>query len=110
MVLIVCCEAEDGIRGLVRSRGLGDVYKRQAQDHLTVSQLLTGDTGKRMRAPIVVSTTLILFMALLVGMAAYLPLLGQLVAPLLPVGAVSYTHLPLPTSDLVSISVVAVSL
>ena len=22
-------EAEDGIRGLVRSRGLGDVYKRQ---------------------------------------------------------------------------------
>ena len=30
-------QAEDGIRGLVRSRGLGDVYKRQvsewAQDH-----------------------------------------------------------------------------
>ena len=24
------CQAEDGIRGLVRSRGLGDVYKRQA--------------------------------------------------------------------------------
>ena len=24
-------QAEDGIRGLVRSRGLGDVYKRQAQ-------------------------------------------------------------------------------
>ena len=23
-------QAEDGIRGLVRSRGLGDVYKRQA--------------------------------------------------------------------------------
>ena len=23
------CQAEDGIRGLVRSRGLGDVYKRQ---------------------------------------------------------------------------------
>ncbi len=57
-----------------------------AQDHLTLPQLLTGDTGKRMRAPIVVSTTLILFMALLVGMAAYLPLLGQLVAQLLPVG------------------------
>ena len=28
-------QAEDGIRDLVRSRGLGDVYKRQ---HLTVEQ------------------------------------------------------------------------
>ena len=28
--LIIClCQAEDGIRYLVRSRGLGDVYKRQ---------------------------------------------------------------------------------
>ena len=26
-------QAEDGIRDLVRSRGLGDVYKRQLQDH-----------------------------------------------------------------------------
>ena len=26
-------QAEDGIRDLVRSRGLGDVYKRQAQEH-----------------------------------------------------------------------------
>ena len=25
-------QAEDGIRDLVRSRGLGDVYKRQAKD------------------------------------------------------------------------------
>ena len=25
----VCCQAEDGRRYLVRSRGLGDVYKRQ---------------------------------------------------------------------------------
>ena len=34
--LIVCClffffQAEDGIRDLVRSRGLGDVYKRQGK-------------------------------------------------------------------------------
>ena len=32
--LVVCFfffQAEDGIRDLVRSRGLGDVYKRQAQ-------------------------------------------------------------------------------
>ena len=27
-------QAEDGIRDLVRSRGLGDVYKRQWQSHL----------------------------------------------------------------------------
>ena len=31
-ICVVCCfffQAEDGIRDLVRSRGLGDVYKRQ---------------------------------------------------------------------------------
>ena len=32
-VLVVCFfQAEDGIRDLVRSRGLGDVYKRQQID------------------------------------------------------------------------------
>ena len=30
--LIFFFQAEDGIRDLVRSRGLGDVYKRQVQD------------------------------------------------------------------------------
>ena len=29
MFVIFCFQAEDGIRDLVRSRGLGDVYKRQ---------------------------------------------------------------------------------
>ena len=29
-----CFQAEDGIRDLVRSRGLGDVYKRQLQNYL----------------------------------------------------------------------------
>ena len=28
--MFFCFQAEDGIRDLVRSRGLGDVYKRQA--------------------------------------------------------------------------------
>ena len=34
--MFVCCffQAEDGIRDLVRSRGLGDVYKRQEQGQL----------------------------------------------------------------------------
>ena len=30
-------QAEDGIRDLVRSRGLGDVYKRQLQDFLVAA-------------------------------------------------------------------------
>ena len=30
--LLFVFQAEDGIRDLVRSRGLGDVYKRQARD------------------------------------------------------------------------------
>ena len=30
----VFCQAEDGIRDLVRSRGLGDVYKRQVAAHV----------------------------------------------------------------------------
>ena len=30
--MVVFFQAEDGIRGLVRSRGLGDVYKRQVQE------------------------------------------------------------------------------
>ena len=30
-------QAEDGIRYLVRSRGLGDVYKRQEQQHMYVN-------------------------------------------------------------------------
>ena len=30
-------QAEDGIRDLVRSRGLGDVYKRQVQDEIATA-------------------------------------------------------------------------
>ena len=30
MTTLFVCQAEDGIRYLVRSRGLGDVYKRQS--------------------------------------------------------------------------------
>ena len=33
-------QAEDGIRDLVRSRGLGDVYKRQDLSHLGATVLL----------------------------------------------------------------------
>ena len=33
-VVVFFCQAEDGIRDLVRSRGLGDVYKRQVRSVL----------------------------------------------------------------------------
>ena len=70
-------QAEDGIRDLVRSRGLGDVYKRQplnngfagASTNATANPLFNGVGNTNMLAS----------------------------------GAqpVSYTHLTLPTSDLV---------
>ena len=70
-------QAEDGIRDLVRSRGLGDVYKRQAE---VIPQIAGGETGD----------------------------LGEILIPDVVLGdggggslAVSYTHLTLPTSDLV---------
>ena len=34
-------QAEDGIRDLVRSRGLGDVYKRQARDRRATTDQLS---------------------------------------------------------------------
>ena len=38
--LVFCCvfQAEDGIRDLVRSRGLGDVYKRQEQETIIINE------------------------------------------------------------------------
>ena len=39
-------QAEDGIRDLVRSRGLGDVYKRQRQTHQRVEQAFGGPVGQ----------------------------------------------------------------
>ena len=69
-------QAEDGIRDLVRSRGLGDVYKRQAGDrgpsctHLARDQAMNAQHMSRLAA-----------------------LLGGV--------AVSYTHLTLPTILLV---------
>ena len=40
-------QAEDGIRYLVRSRGLGDVYKRQASECSQVSGRLVDQTNLR---------------------------------------------------------------
>ena len=70
-------QAEDGIRDLVRSRGLGDVYKRQ-DDSNVCSRDCAGCVG-----------------------AVALPDEPAPAAFGTDICAVSYTHLTLPTSDLV---------
>ena len=77
-----CCvgfffQAEDGIRDLVRSRGLGDVYKRQG--HMLDACVVDQDVDPA---------------ELFAGVPHHCVDLGRF-AP------VSYTHLTLPTSDLV---------
>ena len=72
-------QAEDGIRDLVRSRGLGDVYKRQHHDRrLLLLAALGIEIGMRDG-----------------GAAREGERTGE------EEEAVSYTHLTLPTSDLV---------
>ena len=70
-------QAEDGIRDLVRSRGLGDVYKRQVLASATTVKV--GDDVLTAKKGIVLAT-------------------GSRTKGIPPV---SYTHLTLPTSDLV---------
>ena len=70
-------QAEDGIRDLVRSRGLGDVYKRQALipfRRISIFQIISA----------IIPNSLI-----------------SHIIRLIVVMPVSYTHLTLPTSDLV---------
>ena len=70
-------QAEDGIRDLVRSRGLGDVYKRQL-----VYSVMQGDT-------------------VLMYDNTEINHLIDTSSEIEDSIAVSYTHLTLPTSDLV---------
>ena len=70
-------QAEDGIRDLVRSRGLGDVYKRQDLQYLVA----VADHRHFGRAA--------------TACAVSQPTLST------QLKTVSYTHLTLPTSDLV---------
>ena len=80
-VVFVCSffffQAEDGIRDLVRSRGLGDVYKRQPPSWDAPSRARPAPTASRTTSPRHGSSDT--------------P--GR--------SPVSYTHLTLPTSDLV---------
>ena len=70
-------QAEDGIRDLVRSRGLGDVYKRQTQPLWVLQRYSAWKTR---------------------DLAMNLFISFQDSHCMFPV---SYTHLTLPTSDLV---------
>ena len=79
-------QAEDGIRDLVRSRGLGDVYKRQDPIR-SAPTALTSSTPASMPASPATATFA----------AASSPRASSRSAT----NAVSYTHLTLPTSDLV---------
>ena len=77
LVNVFFFQAEDGIRDLVRSRGLGDVYKRQQSN---------------MEWPLNKS-----FAAAPDIAASANPMIRLFTVP----KPVSYTHLTLPTSDLV---------
>ena len=80
---VVFFQAEDGIRDLVRSRGLGDVYKRQVSDLRRMGEWSPQCRKMFIRGnPVGVGTRTI-----------NINRRGAL--------AVSYTHLTLPTSDLV---------
>ena len=70
-------QAEDGIRDLVRSRGLGDVYKRQA---------VTSHISQQYNTAVIRQATHVVKISC------------DIIRWSVPV---SYTHLTLPTSDLV---------
>ena len=81
-------QAEDGIRDLVRSRGLGDVYKRQD----------IGDVGVPVR--LLVAAVMHRGAAGKSGRGGPQRIIGRRYQDLVAIVAVSYTHLPLPTGDL----------
>ena len=137
-------QAEDGIRDLVRSRGLGDVYKRQALQTLTERNQFNTEFGRSSFSillmqdlvaipalaiiPSLASTSaepaswtkLLSFFSILIVLILASRYLMRPVFRILAgthtreiftaATSVSYTHLTLPTRDLVSISVVAGSL
>ena len=89
VVCVLTCvfffQAEDGIRDLVRSRGLGDVYKRQRVDHGEAHALRRTGAGQALRDGR--------------GQTGDMGLgdEGQVLRRTEQLGPVSYTHLTLPT-------------
>mgnify|MGYP003381044182 CR=1 FL=1 len=98
---IVFCQAEDGIRYLVRSRGLGDVYKRQrlspANGQKTGNapeaiRQFSSDAGKRRKTLLKQGVENGTEHSVTNRICS-----GERFGSI----SVSYTHLTLPTSDLV---------
>ena len=87
-------QAEDGIRDLVRSRGLGDVYKRQGGPWAVHLGARHRSSGKSNGEPSFHETDPG------IGNTKLDPQRAPGSCPIRR-GAVSYTHLTLPTSDLV---------
>ena len=89
-------QAEDGIRDLVRSRGLGDVYKRQVIGEHAERRLvaLLRELGVRRRRRDVRDAAVVVDLRRR-DRRARVQVADDAVDP------VSYTHLTLPTSDLV---------
>ena len=88
---VVFFQAEDGIRDLVRSRGLGDVYKRQVMNSLKTRKAIFS-------APLAPPTPETFSLGGYETVLARSNFGHYFVNSMT---AVSYTHLTLPTSDLV---------
>ena len=99
--MCVCCvfffQTEDGIRDLVRSRGLGDVYKRQGflEDVKWILEQLPGRKQTALFSATMPKTIRDIAQKYLTEPVEITIRTKTVSAP------VSYTHLTLPTSDLV---------
>ena len=96
---LLCCvffQAEDGIRDLVRSRGLGDVYKRQL-----LNRSRSIGIGLMVLAALTALFVYQFGLTAAADDASYIIRGKEFFSLRAWPGAVSYTHLTLPTSDLV---------
>ena len=99
-------QAEDGIRYLVRSRGLGDVYKRQAYLRITLPLLRPAVLVATVLNTIYVFNSFPIIYTLNDRNPGFthdttITFMYKLAFKSQEKDAVSYTHLTLPTSDLV---------
>ena len=93
-------QAEDGIRDLVRSRGLGDVYKRQSQEFMAaIGEPVLELERWQLRNSTALHALSSHILAEVTRTSGTTP--PEKRAVIAHLGAVSYTHLTLPTSDLV---------
>ena len=108
VVVVFVFQAEDGIRDLVRSRGLGDVYKRQVQKAFVCDPghrvSIVTITEREFHTPYLIRTEQTPNgVTGIFGSVAYLRQREQIIVQQALqdyTDPVSYTHLTLPTSDL----------